>query len=254
MGWGSGSPRQMNKFCKRIALLALLWGNAVYALDVPAVIEAKYIATISAEQNGVLKKLPVSLGDRVEQGNAIAVLDHAAIDSELARKRLRREYLQSQLTNLKRLVSQGLASDDELRKATTEERLVLADILELKRKVARSTIKAPFAGAVVELMVNKHEWVQIGQPLMRLLSPAELRLRASVPTELLVGLNDAKQYEVHFPELNQTAKITIETIAPEVEVQSNTVAVLWSLQGNKNKFLAGMKGIIRLAKPKLTNE
>lgn len=221
-------------------------GFAAEASPVPAVLESVQHATLAAEQHGVLKVFSVSLGDRVAKGDVVAVIDHADLDSELARKRLRREYLQAQIKNSSRLVQQGLATDDELRKLITEEKIVLADILALKRKVARSSIKAPFHGAVVEKMVQNHEWVQPGQPIVRLISPAKLQLKTTVPTERAVGLDTTASYSVRFPELEIEQVVRVKTVAPEVEVQSNTVVVIWQLLGQKNGLLAGMKGLLDL--------
>lgn len=232
----------MATFFRGMLLLAISVNTAHAELRYPAVFEAEDAAILSAERPGVLKDLSVKEGQWIKSRQILAKVGHEDLTRDLKATRYKLAYLQSQLANSKQLGTMGMAPTDEVNKTRMERDIAVTNIELLEVQIARSVIRAPFGGMVQEILVRRHEWVTAGKPVLRVINPTRLRVVSSVPTAIAVKLKVGASYRVLAPDVGNkmvTAKLVAKT--PMVDVQSNTVKVIWRVTSKRGRILPGMK-------------
>jgi RND family efflux transporter MFP subunit len=141
-------------------------------------------------------------GTSVAQGDIVARLDAARIaltvrDNEAAVKRLEANtsLLGAQRDRLRTLAAQNIASRNQIDEA--ESRLAMAEQeLEQARvardrarlELARTAIRAPFAGQVAERLRMTGEFVAAGEPLVRLVDTRSVEVVARAPLAAAASL------------------------------------------------------------------
>ncbi|MFO0587470.1 MAG: efflux RND transporter periplasmic adaptor subunit [Polyangiaceae bacterium] len=164
---------------------------------------------LAAPIAGVLAKMSCSEGDHVEAGAPLFQLDARAASAEeqkaaaavaptraaLARLKLNVDHAQLECDRTKRMQTQGLASDKDVREAELVLSSAKEDLAEAEAKtseaqttlqathVARSltTVRAPLAGTVVRIHVSPGETVDATTVLADIVDLSRLVVTAQIP-------------------------------------------------------------------------
>ncbi|MCA9515348.1 MAG: efflux RND transporter periplasmic adaptor subunit, partial [Myxococcales bacterium] len=122
-----------------------------------------------------------------------------------------------------------------------------ADVLE--RRVAESTIKAPFAGVVAQRSVDPGAYVSVGSPVVRLVARAPLRVSFEVASEAVEELRAAGGVDVRSATTGERqfhARLT--GVAGEVRRERRVVAAEGVVEDPPPAWLPGMFCEVLLAK------
>jgi RND family efflux transporter MFP subunit len=212
-------------FSAGLLCLVLVWPALLQAQPLPAIFVAEQQAVLAAERPALLKSLPVKVGEQVEKGQLLAVFDSGELERDLATSRAQRNYLLDEITATERLIQQGMAKAGDLAKLKKDADIALANILWLKGQASRARLTAPFSGTVVALHANAHEWLQTGQPLLKLVAEDDLSLVTSVQEQMAANLQIGTVYLVKIMALKTQIKAKLTAVLPQVDVQSGTVDI-----------------------------
>ena len=169
-------------------------------------------------------EIPVNIGDRLAEGDVIAVLDIdrlrwqvqqakasvAQSEAGLAVARARAELAQRRLERaegLRESTAFSQAQRDDARGeadiAAAQIQVALAALEEANARLdtaeddfARGTVVAPFDGVVEERHADLGEAVQPGGPVVTLVSEKALEVEADVPSQRVAALNPGARIEV----------------------------------------------------------
>lgn len=234
----------------RVLVWMAVWlavpGLASAAEEFPAVVEAEVRAVLSAEREGVLTRLGVDAGDRVDRGGEIAEVFHRNLVLQKELREANRDYLRVQLENLERLRGRGMTTDEELARVRMELAVNDKEIRIVETDIGRSVIRSPFPGVVVTRISQPHEWVRPGDPVVELYDPRRLRFVADIPADIAVNLETGDVHEFFFPALQTELRGTLRVFVPQVDVRSNTVKIYWEVERRPERLIPGMKGVLKL--------
>ena len=163
------------------------------------IIRATQRATLTFQVSGTLRERAVELGQEVAAGDVLARVYNPALEPARDSAQARLDELNTQYDQAKRewerssrLHERGVVSEqnleqiaarrDGLKASVATARAALA---EASRLLAESVLKAPFAGRVEALLVERDEFVAAGQPVMRLSSPDGREVEVRVPAYML---------------------------------------------------------------------
>lgn len=212
------------------------------------IVRAAQRATLTFQVSGTLKERPVELGQMVTPGGALARLYNPALeparDSAAARlDELKTQFDQAQREweRSSRLHKRGVVSEQTLEQiaarrdglrasmATAE-----ASLAEASRLLEESVLRAPFAGQVEALLVERDEFVAAGQPVMRLSSPLGREVEVRVPAHLLDFVNVGQGLPVWLVQDRKREPVTgtVVEIAQGSSIRGELHPVLVSLPPN----------------------
>jgi len=163
------------------------------------IVRARQRATLTFQVSGVLRERSVELGETVAAGQVLAAVYNPGLEPARDSARARLGELSTQLEQAQRewersvrLRERGVVSEQELEQITSRRDGLRASVATAEAAVAEasqmlneSTLKAPFAGRVEALLVEKDEFVSAGQPVLRLSSPEGREVEIRVPAYLL---------------------------------------------------------------------
>ena len=215
------------------------------------VVVARESVDVTAESQGRLQAVHVSIGDRVRRGDPIATLDTslATQDLEMARSGLRGaeaderraadEYAEAKARNDRRQSNPDFFSKEDLAEAELRAKTASAAldaarsrvseqrarVRQLETSLSRNQIRAPFDGRVAERFADPGALVGTGTPLVRLISASDLLVRAAVPPEEARKLSVGVPVTATVRTLGLRIPGTLRRIAPEVDTASQMVLI-----------------------------
>jgi len=154
------------------------FGTMSYNINAPATVRPTIVRHIGAPLEGTLIAAFVTAGDRVEEGQVLALFD----DSELQvqRQQLLAEIQIAQI-NENRALSESSGVDAELARA--EKALAIARLAGVDRLIDRSKIVAPFAGIVMngDLRARIGESMPLGTAMFEIADEAGWTIDVQMP-------------------------------------------------------------------------
>ena len=215
------------------------------------VVVARETVDVAAETGGLVERLFVRVGDRVEPGQVLAALDTRQLRHQLEIERAvlegaRASVVERQLTreraaqeHERRSALEGLLSREEaensryqLDKAAAELEAAQAELERVKANLARieddlerSQIRAPFQGTVAHRYLDSGAVVASGTRVLRLISSAELLVRFAVPPEEVTALPLGTPLRLEIENLGAVLEATVAHRAPEIDAASQMVFV-----------------------------
>ena len=208
-------------------------------------------ADVAAEIDGLVDSIAVRVGDRVDEGDVLAVLDTRALghqataleaDLQAARAERRKrvaEAAQSEQEHARRSTLGELVSREEidaargrmesaraaLAVAEAQIRQVEARLAEVSDSLERSTLRAPFPGLVSRRYLDPGARTATGTPVVRLARLDRLLVRFAVPPEGRSRLTEGTGLTVETVTDGRRFSGVVEQIAPEIDAASLLVFV-----------------------------
>ncbi len=177
----------------------------------PAAVVARDEASLAAEVSGRIVAMPVRAGEAVARGAVLVRLDDAGsrIEVDRARAQLglvdnRIRLAEAQLQQARTLAGKGFLSADGLRVRETELGVLRSErdaaraaLAGVQLALARSVLRAPYAGVVRERLANVGDLAVPGTPLLRLAASADAEVQAQVPVGQIDALRAAADWTLH---------------------------------------------------------
>lgn len=197
-------------------------------------------ATLAAEVDGSVERTLVDFGDRVMAGQDLAFIDTASYKAGVEQSAGNLAKAEAALINAKQnfaraegLQRAGIASASDYDQSRAQLDQAEAEVKAVKGahgvaqlNLNRSTVKAPFDGAIAQRIVGKGDYVKIAAPLFEMVNDAVLKFIFQVPERY--GSFVEKRLPVRFSVDNypgETFTGSVYLISPSVSTSSRAFGV-----------------------------
>lgn len=167
----------------------------------------------------VIAELLVQEGDRVEEGQRLAVLDSYALHrAEVTRLRAELESAKRELARAERLNNNGVASSANLDEARTAATVARANLEAARAELDRSVVTAPIGGEVLE--IHAHTGERVGPDgILELGRTGEMYAVAEIYETDIRFVRLDQHAQVRSPALAEPISGTVERIGRKVGKQ-----------------------------------
>ncbi len=226
----------------------------------PGTLVSRDDARVAAEVDGRLVAV-AEIGTRVAAGESLARIDATELNIErteaeavVLRERARTEFAEQEWNRLKGLAEKGLVTKNRLDQAYSalnasrgESRVASARLNLVQDRLARTVIRAPFAGVVANRYHRVGERVDEGDEVLRLVSPDSLEVQVFIPPATLPHVTLGTAVTVASNPAERVA--TVRSLVPIGDDRSRLYEVRLSLPESTN-WPAGTS--VRVAVPTAT--
>ncbi len=147
---------------------------------------------IVSRLNGVIDRIAINLGERIEQDTLLIRLDLESRPSALQRAEAELNLALANQRATEQLRQQNLGSETDLLRQKAATASALAERDRLQQELKHTEIHAPFTGHVEALPIELGSIVQVGDVLLQLIDVQQLKLTGQIPQQqvnhLSVGL------------------------------------------------------------------
>lgn len=213
------------------------------------------VAQLSTEVSGLVKKVNVEVGDRVETDAELLELDREIEQLILAALQAATRQARAELADAKRryedaklLRKQKSISENELRlleaEVEVDQSMLIrqqADERRQQARVERHTLRAPFDGVISERLTETGEWIEPGNPVLTLVAVDDLRIEFRVPQEFFIRINPQSTLSVTLDALPERVfDASIDTVVPVSDPSSRTFLVHARVNADAMRMTPGM--------------
>ena len=203
--------------------------------------------TLVAQMVGVVQKLGGELGSPFRQGAVLVRFDCAEQRARVGMAGAELNSAQQQHQAKLRLQALSAAGEVEVSLAAAAVAKARAQIDLSNAQLTPCTVGAPFSGRIARLHVREFQGVNVGQPLMDIVSAGPLRVRLNAPSHWLAWLKRGVRFEVHIDETARSYPAIVSAINSRVDAVSQTIEIEGKVAEDFAELLAGMSGNARFA-------
>jgi membrane fusion protein (multidrug efflux system) len=211
--------------------------SVVDAVRATGRIEAMQAVDLRPDEEGRVTGLHFYEGQFVGKGAALVTIDDAMPRAQAERAAAERDLARQQLERVRLLRQQNASSAADLERAEAAARSAAAALAVLQLQIARSVVRAPFAGVVGQRFVSVGDYVTTGTRLLTLQTVDPQRAVIEVPERHAISLRPGQT--VAFTVAAAPGRIfnaQVDFIDPVVQTANRTIMVK-ARAANPNRVL-----------------
>ena len=222
--------------------------SVVDAVRATGRIEAVNAIELRPDEQGRITQLMFREGQSVAAGTPLVKIDDAMLKAQLERAKADRDLATQQLERVRRLRAQNAASPADLERVEAAARSADASLALLELQIERTTVRAPFAGAIGQRFVSVGDYVTTATRLLTLQTVNPQRAVIEVPERYAVQLRPGQivEFAVAAQE-GRTHRARVDFIDPVVQTEGRTILVKASAPNPGGQLKPGMFIEARLA-------
>jgi RND family efflux transporter MFP subunit len=236
----------------------------------PATLMTKVETRLAFRVPGRISQLPVAVGQVIQQGKLIALLDPkdfkdtaGEAEASLAQAQARRKDAALHLARIQKLWANQDVDISQLDKARADARasedqveIQKRELNEAGRRLSYTRLTAPYTGIVAQKDVNVFDTVSAGQTVVLFVDLSHLKARAQLSPTLLSERTRFDKFTFVIPALEGLRlPATLEGIGPSALPRANTYPITVMLQtGPETGLRPGMNGLLEITVRRHVND
>ena len=235
--------KSLKYLVKTVVLIVLMLSYANAEIrESRALVVASQEAILSSELAARIENIAVKEMQRFKKGDLLIQFDCSLYE---AQKDVVSANANSALIKLKsdeQMLQMRSIGKYELELSISEYEKAKSELRIAELNVERCQIKAPFDGAVEEVVVNTFETIQPQVELMKIIQTEVLELEMVVSSEWISWLKIGHPIKVYIDEIQKEFNATISGIGANVDAVSQTIQLKGTITDTSPALLPGMSG------------
>ena len=189
-----------------------------------ATLEVDKDADIVSRVSGLVKTIAVEEGDAVEAGAVLLEIENDEYKHRVTLASAKTQNLKSKKDRLKALTD-DLVSAQERETAETDYNTAVAEMELAKLSLSYTTVRAPFAGKVVQRMVDPGQKVGSDTPVFHLSDFRSLLAKVYVPSKEFKNLKIDQGVNLVLDSSKEVMKGRIKLVSPIIDPATGTIKI-----------------------------
>jgi len=187
-------------------------------------------ADILARVSGVVQQIVAEEGDRVTKGQVLLHIEDDEYRHRTTMARVDLEKQQARLNRAQKIFSQGLSSAEDFDAIRTDTASAEAALELAELTLSYTDVRAPFAGHVVQRLVDQGQTVSNGTALYTLADMHRLLARVYIPAKEFRSIRPDQPVQLVVSSTGDRLSGRIDLVNPLVDPSSGTIKVTVEVQ------------------------
>ena len=207
-----------------------------------ALVVASQEAVLSSELAARITSISVKEMERFKKGDLLIQFDCSLYEAQKDVVRANENSALIKLKSDEQMLQMRSIGKYELELSISEYEKAKSELRIAELNVERCEIRAPFDGAVEEVVVNAFESIQPQVELMKIIKTDVLELEMVVSSEWVSWLTIGHPITVYIDEIQEAFNASISGIGANVDAVSQTIQLKGTITNASSALLPGMSG------------
>ena len=232
------------KFLAKTIILSLLFtvSSKAEVRESRALVVASQEAVLSSELAARINSISVKEMERFKKGDLLIQFDCSLYEAQKDVVRANENSALIKLKSDEQMLQMRSIGKYELELSISEYEKAKSELRIAELNVERCEIRAPFDGAVEEVVVNAFESIQPQVELMKIIKTDVLELEMVVSSEWVSWLTIGHPITVYIDEIQEEFNASISGIGANVDAVSQTIQLKGTITNASSALLPGMSG------------
>ncbi len=231
-------PETPNARAVRVETSTIQVSETALRVRLPGEVEGSRDALLGAALGGFVEAVSVAEGDEVRANATLVRVDAASHAARVAQARVEVDAAERELARAERL--QGTIAEQQVDAARTRVDAAKAALQAAQIGVSRAVVRAPFAGVVARVDVERGEIAAPGAPLVRVVQLDPVHVSLSVPDRDVVTLRPGMTAQIRAGAEPTPREGRVLRISPAADLRTRAFVVDVEVPNPDRKLLPGM--------------
>ena len=219
-----------------VAALTVAPANFIHEVEVRGAVQSRKNVLVSAETMGRVERINVSEGQKVSAGTPLVTLDADILRNNISEVETSLELAEAVFVRQKNLWDQNIGTEIQFLQAKNNRDALEKRLATLKTQLKQYQVQSPFAGVVDDVIVKVGEMAQPGVPLIRVVNPDEMYIKADVSEAFLGKFNQGDVARIYFPVQDKSFEATIASVSKVINEQNRTFTIEVALPSTRDAY------------------
>ena len=194
---------------------------------------------LTAATSGRLTNLYAKDGAQVQKGSLLAKIDDSELRAQLKQAESNQQLAQQKFDRVKTLFEKDGATKADMESAEASLKSAEASVELIKAQIAKTEVRAPFAGKLGFVNVSVGAWLTTGTSIASLSEVKKLKAKFALPQRYASTLKVGDAVDVKDEERNVAKSGKVKALEAALSESSRTRQVLVEVENAGNELLAG---------------
>ncbi len=229
-----------------VSLAKLSEKKFIHKIKVQGNIETDQDAVLNAEFGGLVSKIHVEEGDRVQAGQTLVSLDAEMMSASIKELQTQLDYAKYLLEKQEALKERGVGSEFDLKGAQNQVNSLKSKLASLELQRSKATITAPFSGVIDQIFAKEGQMASPQSMLLRIVNTTEMTVSSDISEKHMKNIKVGSMIEVSFPNYKDTTlSLKVASVSKYINPTNRTFRITAKLNNN-NVFVPNMLAEINL--------
>jgi membrane fusion protein (multidrug efflux system) len=217
-------------------------------LELQGNVKTKQNVLIYPEFAGVLEKVLVAKGEKVQKGQVLALINNGGMTEQLAQLEAKAALSKTTFKRQERLWAQNIGSEIQYLQAETAYKADQNAVNHLKSQLAKTNITAPFDGTIDDVIKEEGTVVAPGMnsEVFRLVNLSKMYIETEVPENFITSIRKGKSASVYFPILGKKVMTTIKQVGNFINPSNRSFKIEIDLPNTTGIFKPNLTARVQL--------
>jgi len=182
------------------------------SININGVLQAKTQVVVLSETAGQVERIYGEVGDVVEQGTPLALVDATIISTQLGTAKVNLANSRRDLARFRNLVQSGAATQQTVDQLALAVDAAKTNVVALQKQLSNTTIKSPQKGVVISRMIEIGSVIGGGSPTFRVADLSQMIMNVGLTEREVVQIEKGMPANIHIDALNRDFPAVINNI------------------------------------------
>lgn len=223
-----------------VGLAELTEKKFIHKIKVQGNVETAQDALLNSEFGGLVSKIHVEEGDRVQAGQTLVSLDAEMMTASIKELQTQLDYAEYLLEKQTALKERGVGSEFDLKGAQNQVNSLKSKLASLELQRSKATITAPFSGVIDQIFAKEGQMASPQSMVLRIVNTNEMTVSADISEKHLKKIKVGSTIEVSFPNYKDTTvNLNVASVSKYINPTNRTFRITAKLNNN-NVFVPNM--------------
>ena len=204
-----------------------------------ATLEPLNSVSLTAATSGRLTSLYARDGASVQKGTLLAKIDDSELKAQLKQAESNQQLAQQKFDRVKSLYEKEGATKADMETAEATLKSAEASVELIKAQIAKTEVRAPFAGKLGFVNVSVGAWLTTGTSIVSISDVKKLKAKFALPQRYASTLKVGDAVELKDEERDVAKSGKVKALEASLSESSRTRQILVEIDNAKGELLAG---------------
>jgi len=242
-GETTGAPQEVLTYVRGFELHPELFKHYI---QVQGTVESDNNILIPAQSNGVVKKIHIRQGDRVNQGQLLAELDGIILERSIDEVTHALQLITTIYERQDRLWKKNIGSELEYLQAKNNKENMEKKLETLKEQYELTKIYAPISGSVDNVLIKEGEMAAAGRGTIRIVQLSRLKITVSLSENYISRISKNDPVKVQIPVVGKEMELKIDAVSQVIDPNNRTFQIEIRISAREKDLKPNMLSVVTI--------
>lgn len=201
---------------------------------------------IPPQASGIVKSIHVNEGDKVSQGQLLAVLDGSIYESTISELETNLELVTTIFERQERLWNKKIGSEIQYLQAKANKESLEKKLVTVNKQYDMTKITAPINGTVDEVIIRAGEMAMAGMGAIRIVQLSKLKIDAVLSENYISQVKRNDSVSAYIPVLEKEIFLKVKSVSQVIDPKNRTFNIELNIPKTKYDIKPNMMTILTI--------